>query len=138
MHAKLLQSYPTLDDSMDCSPPGSSVHGDSPGKDIGVGCHALLQGIFPTQGSNLCFFCLLHWQWGSLPLAPTGKPQVNFPRQANELLPHKVDDCCPGSWGQVSPLRAILQITIAGGSCECKPCWFLKLEALRLSLEHRS
>ena len=37
---------------MDCSPPGSSVHGDSPGKNTGVGCHALLQGIFPTQGSN--------------------------------------------------------------------------------------
>jgi len=38
---------------MDCSLPGSSVHGDSPGKNTGVGCHALLQGIFPTQGSNL-------------------------------------------------------------------------------------
>ena len=35
---------------MDCSPSGSSVHGDSPGKDTGVGCHAPLQGIFPTQG----------------------------------------------------------------------------------------
>ena len=38
---------------MDCSPPGSSVHGNSPGKNIGVGCHSLLQGIFPIQGSNL-------------------------------------------------------------------------------------
>ena len=37
---------------MDCSPPGSFVHGDSPGKDTGVGCQVLLQGIFPTQGSN--------------------------------------------------------------------------------------
>ena len=37
---------------MDCSPPGSSVHGDSPGKNTGVDCHALLQGIFPTQGST--------------------------------------------------------------------------------------
>ena len=37
---------------MGCSPPGFSVHGDSPGKNIGVGCLALLQGIFPTQGSN--------------------------------------------------------------------------------------
>ena len=36
----------------DCSPPGSSVHGDSPGKNIGEGCHALLQGIFPVQGLN--------------------------------------------------------------------------------------
>ena len=46
------QSCVTLCDPMDCSPPGSSVHGDSPGKNTGVGCHALLQGIFPTQGSN--------------------------------------------------------------------------------------
>ena len=37
---------------MDSSPAGSSVHGDSPGKNTGVGCHALLQGIFPTQGLN--------------------------------------------------------------------------------------
>ena len=37
---------------MDHSPPGSSVHGDSPGKNTGVGCHALLQGIFPIQGLN--------------------------------------------------------------------------------------
>ena len=35
---------------MDCSPPGSSVHGDSPGKNSGVGYHTLLQGILPTQG----------------------------------------------------------------------------------------
>ena len=46
------QLCPTLFDSMDCSPPGSSVHGDSPSKNTGVGCHSLLQGIFPTQGSN--------------------------------------------------------------------------------------
>ena len=37
---------------MDYSPPGFSVRGDSPGKNMGVGCHALLQGIFATQGSN--------------------------------------------------------------------------------------
>jgi len=38
------QSCPTLWDPMDCSPPGSSVHGDSPSRNTGVGCHALLQG----------------------------------------------------------------------------------------------
>ena len=42
----------TLSDPMDCSPPGSSTHGDSPGKNTGVGCHVLLQAIFPTQESN--------------------------------------------------------------------------------------
>ena len=35
---------------MDCSLPGPSVHEESPSKNTGVGCHALLQGIFPTQG----------------------------------------------------------------------------------------
>ena len=43
----------TLCEPMDCSLPGSSVHGNSPGKNTEVGCHALLQGIFQTQGSNL-------------------------------------------------------------------------------------
>ena len=47
----LLSRVP-LCDPMDCSPPGPFVHGDFPGKNTGVGCHALFQGIFPTQGSN--------------------------------------------------------------------------------------
>ena len=46
------QLCPTLCNPMDCSPPGSSVHRDSSGKNTGVGCHALLQDIFPTQGWN--------------------------------------------------------------------------------------
>ena len=46
------QSCPTVGNSMDCSLPCSSVHGDSPGKNNGVGFQALLQGIFPTQRSN--------------------------------------------------------------------------------------
>ena len=46
------QLYVTVRDPVDRSPPGSSVHGNSPGKNTGVGCHALLQGIFPTQGAN--------------------------------------------------------------------------------------
>ena len=50
---------------------------DSPGKNTGVGCQALLQGIFPTQGSNLGLLHLLHWQVGYLPLAPPGKPSEN-------------------------------------------------------------
>ena len=45
---------------------------DSPGKNTGVGCHALLQGIFSTQKSNPHLLCLLHWQAGSLPLMPLG------------------------------------------------------------------
>ena len=58
--AKLLQSCPTLCDPMDCSPPGSSVHGDSQDKNPGVGCHALLQGILPNEcgcQSHSCESC---------------------------------------------------------------------------------
>ena len=43
-----------------------------PGKNIGVDCHFLLQGIFLTQGSNLCLLHLLHWQVDSLSLVPPG------------------------------------------------------------------
>ena len=39
---------------------------DSPGKNTGVGCHSLLQGIFLTQGWKLCLLHLLHWQASSL------------------------------------------------------------------------
>ena len=61
------QSCPTLGDPMDYSLQCSSVHGDSPSKNTGVGCHDLLQGIFPNQGSNpgllhccLFLYCLSH------------------------------------------------------------------------------
>ena len=55
VHAMLClvaQSCPILCNPTDCSLPGSSLQGDSPGKNTGVGCQAFLQGIFPTQGSN--------------------------------------------------------------------------------------
>ena len=62
---------------------------DSPGKNIKVGCHALLQGIFPTQGSNPHLLCLLHSQAGSLPLAPLSKSTclaVELKQKARVLL----------------------------------------------------
>ena len=43
----------TLCDPTDCNLPDPSVHGDSPGKNTGVGGHTLLQGVFPTQGLSL-------------------------------------------------------------------------------------
>ena len=67
MHAKSLQSCLILCNPMDCSLPGSLCSWDSPGKNAGLSCHALLQGIFPTQGSNPCLLSLLNWQVGSLP-----------------------------------------------------------------------
>ena len=70
---------------------------DSPGKNTGVGCHALLQGIFLTQGLNRC---LLHCQVGSLPLAPPGKPMVcsvQFSRSvvSDSLRPHELQHARP-------------------------------------------
>ena len=58
--------------TLDGSPPGSSPW-DSPGKNTGVVCCALLQEIFLTQQLNLCLLNL-HWQVGSLTLAPPRKP----------------------------------------------------------------
>ena len=52
MHILVSQSCLTLFDPMNYSLLGFSVHGDSPGKNFAMGCHALLQGIFSTQGWN--------------------------------------------------------------------------------------
>ena len=82
---------------------------DSPDKNTGMGCHAFLQGIFPTQGSNLHLLCLLHWQAGSLPLAPPGSPSKPAAAAAKSLqscptLCNPVDSSPPGS-----PVPGILQ-----------------------------
>ena len=74
LHAKSLLSFLTLWDPMDCS--RLLCLWDSPGKNIGVACRFLFQGIFPTQGLNPHLLCLLHWQAGSLPLVPPGKPKT--------------------------------------------------------------
>ena len=58
-----------------CDPTRLLCPWDSPGKNTGVGCHALLQEIFSTWTElNPCFLYLLQWQAGSLPLALPGKP----------------------------------------------------------------
>ena len=69
----LSRSRVQLWDPMDCSPPGSSVYGDSPGKNTGVGCHTLLQGIFPTQGSTPG---LPHCRWILYHLSHLGSPRI--------------------------------------------------------------
>ena len=71
----LIHFSSTLCDPMDYSPPGSSVHGDSPDKNTGVGCYSLLQRIFPTQGLSPGLLYLWHWQVDSLPAEPAGKPK---------------------------------------------------------------
>ena len=95
---KSLQSCPTHCDPMDCSPPGSSVHEDSPGKNTGVGCHDLLQGIFQTQGLNPG---LPHCQHILYHLSHQGSPESRTPwfsshPRAFVLAAASVRDACPG------------------------------------------
>ena len=72
MYVSLVMSNPLQ--SQGLKPTSLLCPWDYPGKNTGVSCHFLLQRIFPTQGSNPCLLCLLHWQADSLPLAPPGKP----------------------------------------------------------------
>ena len=96
VHACILSHFSRVQfcDAVDRSPPGSSVHWESPDKNTGMGCHALLQGIFltqgsnhallqgifPSQGSNPQLLYLLHWQAVSLPLSLPGKPSLGMMR----------------------------------------------------------
>ena len=74
-------------DPVDCSPARLLCPCDFPGKNSGVGCHFLLQGIFLTQGSNQC---LLHWQVDSLPpshqRSPINDVIVNFKNRFNAMI----------------------------------------------------
>ena len=63
----------TLFDPVDCSPPGSSVHGIVQARILEWVAIPFLRGIFLTQGLNLH---LLHWQVDSLPAEPSGKPSL--------------------------------------------------------------
>ena len=73
-HVLVTQSCLTLCHPVDCSLPGSSVHGISPRKNTGVGCHFLLQGLFPTQGSNPG---LQHCRWILYHLSHQGSPLMS-------------------------------------------------------------
>ena len=69
---------------MDCRLPDSSVHGVSQARILG--CHFLLQGIFPTQESNLH---LLHWKTGSLPLSHLGSPWKDILKRSLGFVPEE-------------------------------------------------
>ena len=118
----------------DYSPPGSSVYcGIFPGKNTVMGSHSLLQGIFPTQGSNPC---LLHCRRipspseftipcpcasaHLLPLgrspAPTGFPSVQPPCLLLALEPHP-QETCPKTQFKVQPSSPTVLPPISGGCC---------------------
>ena len=72
-----------MSDSLDCSPPGSSVHWGLQTRIVEWGCHALLQGIIRTQELNPHLLCLLHWQVDSFPLAPPVKLIIKLTKWIN-------------------------------------------------------
>ena len=104
-----LQSSLTRCNPRDCSPPDSSIHVIL--QERIWSCHALLQGIFPTQGSNLCLLRLLHWHSSSLPLAPSGKFHVTWlkrnPFSGPLLFPpsHRLEGGCAHdiAWSRMVP-----------------------------------
>ena len=65
-----------MSDSLQSCPARFLCPQESLDKNTRVGYHAFLQRIFLTLGSNQCLLCLQHWQVGSLPLAPPGKPRT--------------------------------------------------------------
>jgi len=89
------QLCPTLCEPVDCSQPGSSVHGDSPDKNTGVGCYALLQGIFPTQGLNPG---LPHCRWILYHLSHQGSPRI----LKWVAYPFSRESSWPSNWTSVS------------------------------------
>ena len=103
------QSCLTLCDPRDCSPPGSSVHGHPPGKHTGVGCHALLQGIFPTQRLNPS---LLHCRWILYHLSHQGSPRI---LEWVSLLQERRELLYPFSRGTSQPRNGTGISCIAGG-----------------------
>ena len=126
----IANSCPTLCDPMDYSPPGSSVPWDSPGKNTGVGCHALLQGIFSTQelnpGLSHCRQILYHLshQGSSLTTGPPGnfhalywlKGNISIKYRGSALTKvpilnlHPFERFCPSSAGSLVCLMQLFLI----------------------------
>ena len=76
----IAQSCLTLCYLLECSPPGKCPW-DSPGKNTGVGCQAVLQGVFPSQGWNP-YPMSPAWQVDCLPTEPLGEAHQDFQRQS--------------------------------------------------------
>ena len=114
--AKSLQSCPTL------STPWTVARQllcpwDSPGKNTGVGCYAFLQRIFLIQGLSPHILHLLHWQAGSLPLVPPGKPMGAHKHAESEawglVTPKEMrpsQPSCSGWWESLQPSSGQSQV----------------------------
>ena len=116
------QSCLTLCHPMDCSPPRSSVHGDSPSKNTGVGCRVLLQGIFPTQGSDPG---LLHYRWIHYCLSNQGSRGVLEGGGSLSLL-QGIFPIQESNWGLLHCRQILYQLRYQGSPIEhlpsARPC----------------
>ena len=96
------QSQMTFCNCMDCSPPGCLCPWNFPSKNTGVGCHFLLQGIFPNQGSSLIsyIFCIASRFFTT---EPSGKPmldrQEHLERAVRAVSFHSSKCCQRKTWG---------------------------------------
>ena len=80
VHAKSFQYCPILSDPMNCSPPGSFVHGILQARMLEGFTHALLQEIFPTQGSNPCLYISCIGRWALYHWHHLGSPSGKLPK----------------------------------------------------------
>ena len=79
------QSCLTLCSPMNCNPPDSSIHGISQATILEWVSIPLLQGIFPTQGSNPHLLHFLHWEADSLPQSHLGSPlKINVMKRSKQ------------------------------------------------------
>ena len=85
--------------------------GDSPGRNTGVGCHSLLQGVFPTQGLSMR---LLHWQTGSLHHLGSPKGCLKGARPSKWVRHHHL---CLASLRQAGLGRSFMEEKREGSMC---------------------
>ena len=92
VHAKSLQSCQALCNPMNCSPPGSSVHRILQARRLEWGAIPFSRGSSQPRNQTLISLCVLHWQAGSLPLAPPGKPHTSPVGQGTPLKAYEQGD----------------------------------------------
>ena len=81
---------------------------DSPGKNTGVGCHLLLQGVVSTQGSNPGPLCLRHWQAHSLPLCCLGRAVKQAYSKSNRKSSAYISQARPRTKKQKCIIKSLL------------------------------
>ena len=111
-HCLVTQLCLTLCDPMNCSPLVSFVHGDSPDKNTGVVCHAVLQGIIPSQGSNPG---LLQCRWVLYHLSHKGSPRTLGWGEADSLsLLQGIIPTQESNWGLPHCRQILYQLSYQG------------------------